>query len=60
MIFKVSANYSGNNRFSFRIEGHGERFNVTGENWTRQLATRALNYLELIGFNRKNIRFEIL
>lgn len=60
MRFKVSGCYHGRDKFSFRVEGHGERFNVTGKDWNRQLASRALNYLELIGYTRANIRFDVL
>ena len=59
MNVRVEHCYCGNNKFSFRLSFPGggiER--ITGESWSREIASRALDMAErLYSMKRANVRF---
>ena len=59
MIVKVEQCYSGHDKFRFRLTlPDGKREFVPGREWTRTVATDALNLLERVyGARRSRIRF---
>lgn len=61
MIVKVEACWSGGNKYTFRLTlPNGTRESVTGQTWTRALASEALDLLaNVYGYNRRAVRFAV-
>lgn len=63
MKAQVSGCWGGGSKFYYRVEarvnGHHTRFSVGlgADDWTRQVATEALDILERMGCNRKSVKF---
>ncbi len=61
MIIKVESTWSGGEKHGFRLTTpDGSREQVSGFQWSRKLATEALNLFEHVyGYKRSSIRFEV-
>lgn len=58
MIVRVESCWGGGDRFYFRLTlPDGRREIVTGDRWSRKLATIALDLLELHAIPRRSVRF---
>lgn len=59
MKIKVESCWSGNSNFCFRVTSKAGYFRIPAKEgrWTRKVAKDILNYLENMGFRRRNIRF---
>ena len=62
MTIKVEGCWNGGSKYSFRLTmPDGSRESIMGEDWTRKLASRALDIAEHVyGFNRRKIRFRVI
>jgi hypothetical protein len=60
MRVQVERCWGANNNYFFRLTfKNGEREYVRGDEWTRAVATEALNIAEnLYGLKRKNVKFD--
>ena len=61
MIIKVESCWGGNNHYTFRLTTpDGSREYVRGDEWSRKLASEALDIFEKVyGLSRRKIRFDV-